>query len=130
MLLLLIPPYLPFSSLEAPAGPALSLMEALQLLAFGLLIVVAFAQHRISARLDALERRPAPPDESAATERPTPPGADSPLPPRTLIILAAAATEACGEPVRIISIREHAPPSAAAWSLEGRRHIFASHTTR
>jgi hypothetical protein len=109
----------------APSGPALSLLEALQLLALGLLVVVAVSQHRLSARLDSLERRLARP-AAAPPVAPT----DTPLPTRTVVILAAAAMEACEEPVRIIAIREAAPPSAPAWSLEGRRHIFASHTTR
>jgi hypothetical protein len=115
---------------SATAAPALSLFEALQLLAFVLLVVVVVSQQRLSSRLDALERRRPAPAAPAMVTPPPPAAADAPLSARTLIILAAAATEACGEPVRIIAIREHAPPNAAAWSLEGRRHIFASHTTR
>jgi hypothetical protein len=120
---------LPISTLPASAEPALSLFEALQVLAFGLLVVVALTQHRLATRLDALERRAVRPP--AVPALPEPPSVSEPsLPARTAVILAAAAMEACDEPVRIIAIREEARPGATPWSLEGRRHIFASHTTR
>jgi hypothetical protein len=119
----------PIAALPASAEPALSLFEALQLLAFGLLIVVAFTQHRLLERIRALERRPVTPASTATPPGPAPDPEPS-LPARTAVILAAAAMEACDEPVRIIAIREEARPGATPWSLEGRRHIFASHTTR
>jgi len=62
------------------------------------------------------------------------PLAGAPIDNKKLAIIAAAATEALGQPHRILSIAPAQPPSVeslmAQWSMEGRRAIYSSHKFR
>lgn len=90
------------------------------LAALGLLAVVVAVVGSIARR--AAAPRPAP------AARPA--DGTTGLPPETLAVIAAAVAVTLQKPHRIVQIR--ATPNAwlQAWSLEGRRQIFHSHTVR
>jgi len=133
------PPHLrPFLAAAAEA-PAISLTDALLLLAVAALVVVTYQLHNVVRRLSALEARwratPVPVQAAAASARSDslpgePPAAEIGAPaPEIRAALAAAVYAMLGRSARIVAITDGAETSQV-WSLEGRRQIFASHQVR
>lgn len=119
----------------ATAAPAISLTDALLLLVFAGLLLVAYHLHRIGRQLAALAVQPAASVERPAPRvapvalAPVPVGAGEGPPPEIQAAIAAAVYVLLGESARVVAITEGAETSQV-WSLEGRRQIFASHRVR
>jgi Na+-transporting methylmalonyl-CoA/oxaloacetate decarboxylase gamma subunit len=73
-----------------------------------------------------LRLRHRPPAVTPAVAAPEPAG----VPPETLAAIAAAVAVTMQSPHRIVQIRPTGSAWLQAWSLEGRRQIFQSHTLR
>lgn len=121
-----------------PAAP-ISLTDALLVIAIGGLAVAAYQLRLVLGRLDALERRltgganrsapaPAAPPAVPTPSAPLAESNGSPSP-ELLAVLVAAVHAAVGRRARIVSIAEGGD-GKQAWSMEGRRQIFASHQVR
>ena len=91
------------------------------LLSLGILAVVVSAVARI------LEQRESPVPETAAARAA---GEDPTLPPEIQTVIAVAVYMALPSGHRIHQVRPVANPNLSAWSAEGRRQIFQSHTIR
>lgn len=122
----------------AMTGPSpISFAEALLLLAVAALLVATFQLRRVARRLSVLEARlgPAPLPPTAALHpvstgtAPSMAVGNSQLAPDIQAVLAAAVHATLGESARVVAITDGVE-STHAWSLEGRRQIFASHQIR
>ena len=122
-------------ALADPAVPgvaAISLTDALLVLALAGLLVAAYQLNRVLQRLDGIERQlksgraqPAPVVAAALPER----ACEDALPSEVLAAIVAACHVQVGGQFRIVSIAD-ATDLKQVWSLEGRRQIFASHRPR
>lgn len=58
------------------------------------------------------------------------PAAPAAIPPEVLAAIAAAVYDSLRTPHRILEVSQPPDPRLSAWSVEGRRQIFHSHTLR
>lgn len=76
------------------------------------------------------QRQAKPAEPSAATKTAAPPAPAAPagsIPPHLIIVLAAAASEMMGQPVRVTRIRYRQLESDVGWARQGRIGIMAGH---
>ncbi len=120
------------STETAPPPSSISLASAvLGLLVFAVFFLLkSFADLR--RRLDELEEQLASPASSRLGATPTTsasPSGHAPIPPETLVVIAAAVHATLGGSFHIVSATP-VHDDRHAWSIEGRRQIFQSHKIR
>lgn len=106
------------------------------LVVFLALILVSLALsllNLIDARLQRIGTRQTAP-QPIATAAPEPAGESAQLSPElspeTIAVVAAAANEMLGRPVRVTRIRYHGRSPNAGWSQQGRLTVMAGHRPR
>ncbi len=77
------------------------------------------------------ETQPAKQAEPAAATQPVPPTPPAPptggIPPHLIVVLAAAAHEMLGQPVRVTRVRYRQLEADAGWARQGRIGVMAGH---
>lgn len=125
------PSVLALTNPAVPGAAAISLTDALLVLTFAGVLLVAYQLNRVWQRLEAIERqlKPGRGQAAPAVAEPARRADAGDLPPEVLAAIVAACHVQVGGQIRIVSIADPADQKQV-WSLEGRRQIFASHRPR